>query len=76
MPTRPPAMAMGMYTTTVVSVPARMDMSMVLVPTAAASLGSRPSSLARMQLSRITMELSTIMPMAMMRAEPVIRSIL
>ena len=35
-----------------------MDMSMVLVPTAAASLASRPSSLARMQLSRMTMELS------------------
>ena len=37
MPTRPSAMAMGMYTTTVVRVPARMDMSMVAVPVAAAS---------------------------------------
>ena len=69
-------MAMGMYTTTVVRVPARMDMSMVAVPVAAASRKSSPSSLQRMQLSSTTMELSTIMPMAMMRAEPVIRSML
>ena len=57
-----------------VSVPARVDMIMVEVPSTAASRKSRPFSRERIQLSRMTMELSTIIPMAMMREVPVIRS--
>ena len=71
MPAMPWLMDRGTYTTTVVRVPARMDISMVLVPWAAASWKERPCSRKRKQLSRMTMELSTIMPMARIRPVPV-----
>ena len=73
-PVIPSARASGIYTTTVVNVPAATDSSMVAVPFAAASRRSSPLSLARMQLSRMTMELSTIMPMAIINEVPVIKS--
>ena len=68
----PPTMAMGTYTTTVVMVEAITEAPTSPAPRRAASRKGSFSSRIRKQLSSITMELSTIMPMARISAPPVI----